>query len=787
MNLNLERISSFPRFEEGAKWERSSRFSHITITQCSEKASSSNCFLRGIYSIYECIKAFFRALCCLDRNDKTPAAVPDPNPSVSALPQVDRGRIITLQEPPLPPSLPSGLVKRSEDVQNGAGSTPLDENFRTRFEVALRSVPAPAALIAKLIQAQPSLAYTPLSTGELPIHYLARVGQMEILPILQAAGADLDSLTKEGMTPLGIALEASNIHSARRLIEAGCKKDLPFGRGAEFPIFKIFECGFDPSNLRASHDWFKLALHLIEGGADLKVRDGQNGTLFGYLFKKTIAFPHHQAIGLLKNLLLSGVELSIPLDSTPLTPYLLELIAYEMEGHPCQEQLRAFRYRMHPHLRECDSKVDLLFSAVETGNIDALRLFSDLNLEDKIGRSALSYALECATADASSRKMQPVVEFLLRAKVEVNKPMRAGSKTTPLHFAIEECLAEFIEPLMQARASLDAADDLGRIPIALAFEKAAEFQYLKRNERPGREAYGYSRGHFRNRPVLHFRMIEMLIAHFRLDRPMRTGSKMTLLHFAIEQCGGILTDFVDEAGQAGVACKRSPFMNIIMYLLPKVRAVLDDHGRYPLGVLLETMCTSRAHRLNSELIDTVMDNSRHYFITPVRQSQPDILPLHFAIRHKLTRVAEKLIASRRQIGIQNISDANETALSMACERGLFQTAARLIRAGASVNTLCKDNQGLQSTILHTAIEKFDHGFVKILLRKGVDRTITNHQGKTAFEFAQEKLEFARGEIAVLRQMEHRSPRDNQRLEQLGIECLSYQTMIDLFNEIAEEA
>lgn len=74
-----------------------------------------------------------------------------------------------------------------------------------------------------LLENDPSLAKAKDAKGETPLHHAARHGELEVIKLLLAHGADPNAKTPVGATPLHVARAFGEERAADLLVEAGAK------------------------------------------------------------------------------------------------------------------------------------------------------------------------------------------------------------------------------------------------------------------------------------------------------------------------------------------------------------------------------------------------------------------------------------------------------------------------------------------------------------------------------------------------------------------------------------
>jgi ankyrin repeat protein len=186
-----------------------------------------------------------------------------------------------------------GVIERGVDINIAQASsmTPLLAATRDSWHGR------PEAVMTLLANgADPRIAD---ADGNTPLHHAARSSDPGVAALLRDAGAEMDTLNNEGVSPLGIACAAGNWRLARFLLERGAKAEPADGQPVLLAAAGTEED--DPAGVqlllrhkarveaRDSRD--RTALHeaafaghadvcgaLLDAGADVHARDGQGRT-----------------------------------------------------------------------------------------------------------------------------------------------------------------------------------------------------------------------------------------------------------------------------------------------------------------------------------------------------------------------------------------------------------------------------------------------------------------------------------------------------------------------------
>ena len=669
------------------------------------------------------------------------------------------------------------LFVKSIDInaQNDAGQTALAIALEKGFY----------GIAKQLIEAGADISVRFGEKRQTVLHIAAKVGDKELLETL-FKHADLNALDADGMTPLGIALVHDKYLSAALLINGGCNLDLGFGTNKMIPLRYV--CGKAHTNAHFA----AIGELLIQKGAKI----GLSGDSLNVLWNFRGLVDSKNALSYL-NLLKAFLTAGAKLDFLHRQVSRCDLLFIELLMHGIEDEgVRGYLLELRQHsdaavcIRISDSKRDLLFSVIEHQEPDLIKYFTDcLDAVDILRSTPIGYALECLEVSHGSERIKfiSVIEQLMLQKA-IPFAMKEGSKDTPLHFAIENRLFDVIDLFLKEPARLKAVDDLGRVPLAVAFEMAASFEI----------SYSTLRGEAEQRKQRtcsqYFALINQLIPLSPLNVPMKNGSRQKLVHFAVENCGGEIRRQQqpnDPAGPMQDVHVQSQFFSIIKSIASHQLRwnEVDDLGRTCLGIVIENMAKSSAHCHNMVLFQYVLNESvkqrdfARAVSVPIRESSPSLFLIHFAVAKKLTRVVGELIQSGLREDLVNVGSDRGPPLSIACENKDFEMAALLVAAGASVNITCQF-KGQQSTPLHAAIACRDLPFIQTLLDRNVDLHLTDQENRTAIQFAQEHLDLVKSQLEVLRDKVERIPAEEGQLAELDGDKIILDQILMLLNQAA---
>jgi hypothetical protein len=124
-----------------------------------------------------------------------------------------------------------------------------------------------------MLEGDPSAAKAKDAKGETPLHHAARHGDLEVLKLLLAHGADPNARTPVGATPLHVARAFGEERAAKLLVTAGAKSEAPGDLSADDPevqratnlarsrldaLRELFAEHGDGTQVRVDDEWRKV-------------------------------------------------------------------------------------------------------------------------------------------------------------------------------------------------------------------------------------------------------------------------------------------------------------------------------------------------------------------------------------------------------------------------------------------------------------------------------------------------------------------------------------------------
>lgn len=328
------------------------------------------------------------------------------------------------------------------------------------------------AKVEQILQKDPS-ALTQRDQGEfreLPIHYAARSGNVEIARLLLNAGAETDAGDSDNSTALGIAAMLGQGEMVAFLIKKGAdvnhrdrKADCPlsfavYGRD-EAIIQQLLEAGADlyfrsPFGETLLHHACSRGVpgfveHLLENGADLEAKAGNGGTPLAYA-------AMGGQVEIIKMLLEHGADPS-PGQPGDVTPLLTATWRNQVEAARLLLENGAQVDRTDIHGNTA------LLGAAESCSAEMLSVLIEHGA--KVGH--LNEAGESALVKAAAGGHTDRVEVLLTADANPNRGADAGGRTA-LQLAAIGGYAEVVKRLLAGDADSKVVSPTGETVFDLA-------------------------------------------------------------------------------------------------------------------------------------------------------------------------------------------------------------------------------------------------------------------------------------------------------------------------------
>lgn len=139
-----------------------------------------------------------------------------------------------------------------------------------------------SAKVQMLLREDPKLATASDESGRTPLHFAAQTGNIGVISMLLAAGADVKAKCMYGRTPLHVATCARQVDAMKALIAAGAEVDAKDNMGKTSLIWAPYEGRPWFYDETAKKCYLEPATVLVEAGADVNAKDKLGSTPMHY-------------------------------------------------------------------------------------------------------------------------------------------------------------------------------------------------------------------------------------------------------------------------------------------------------------------------------------------------------------------------------------------------------------------------------------------------------------------------------------------------------------------------
>ena len=604
--------------------------------------------------------------------------------------------------------------------------------------------------------------------------FTPRPRALEIVKLLIAYGADINTKSDSSDRPLAIACSENLDKVAELFLELGCdanvqsndlytplhhaarhnnsrlvKTLLQYGANAEM---KTFGGELTPLHIAAKSNSLHVPQLLVEHGVELEAKNSLGRTAL-------VEAAAYGSLPIVELLIRQGsnVHTTDKCGKTPLL-HVVECVRWRdrvTEGislirtfldhgcsvHSTDEYGRSplhylpfndtgevcdlfLNYGAVVTLPDINGETPLHFAATD-GNTAAvdwlLEQGADLSSVDKENRTAL----HAAAYEGNSS----LVELLIQHGADVHLADSKGWQ--PLHFAAAGGQIRAAEALVQNGSNVAAVDNKGRTALYLAakhgFRELIEFLIHHGsdvNAKPfnGRTILGAAiESNFSNRD---WNVLEVYLENGCDLHAVDTVTGRTVLHFAATSNSVTTLDNILEQGldiEARDNNGDTPLHRAAARGTPEIVQRLVDRGADIMAV--------NNRRQNPFLVSVAVGNKEEAEILLKQGSNVQVAdidgntPLHFAV--ELPRLLKRIIKNGGDVNAVNVNGC--TPLHRAsCLAYSTNVVKFLLKAGGDIH--CRDNQG--NTPLHIAMTRIGDDVANLLIKNGSDVKACNLQGKT---------------------------------------------------------
>ena len=274
--------------------------------------------------------------------------------------------------------------------------------------------------------------------GRTPLHIAVANNNLEAVEILIKQGADPNAADKNGVTPLCEAARQNDVAIAKKLIQLGADVATKQPDGVETPLMAA---------ISAKQPYNEMVSLLLEHNADINAKD-QHG------YTPLIAAVHRGHNAICNKLLdrqadanavdFLGRNILHYIDGTLPAGTVKRLIAATKD----LDNVESFHERTALMSLIQDHKTVAATLLIEAG--------ANVNAQNKIGQTALHYALKTNHPDIAKKLLDKKADMTLR---------EAGTGVTPLHVAAQYGHSEVVEKMVKQGADIEIKDNAGCTPL----------------------------------------------------------------------------------------------------------------------------------------------------------------------------------------------------------------------------------------------------------------------------------------------------------------------------------
>ncbi|WP_422465540.1 ankyrin repeat domain-containing protein [Endozoicomonas sp. ALC013] len=518
--------------------------------------------------------------------------------------------------------------------------------------------------------------------GRTPLHCAAETGRQEAIDTLIAAGADVNARTKDGRTPLHCAAETGRQEAIDTLIAAGADVN---SRTTD---------GRTPLHCAAENGQRKAIDALIARGANVNARTEEGDTAL-----KRASDNKKLSLSMIKSFANAGFDVNAPcnyLGSTML------VCAAEACDWGFVDELMAKGADINAP-RNIKTKYTPLHFAAEQGQQEAIDALitrgANVNARTEKGDTALKKASENKKLSIS------MIKSFANAGFDVNAPCNHFGSTM-LACAAEACDWEFVDKLKAKGADINAPRNIKTkyTPLHFAAEQGQQ------------EA------------------INALITR-GADVNAQTTDGRTPLHFAAAQGQQQAIDALIANGanvnarteKGDTALKRASDNEKIDIPMIKSFANAGFDVNAPCSNSGSTMLACAAAACDWVFVDKLLDKGAD--INAPKNINTQYTPLHFAAEKGQPDAIYELIARKADVDARTKNGF--TPLHYAAAQGQPEAIDALIAAGADVNARTKNG----FTPLHYAAARGQQEAIDALIAAGADVSARTKDGVTPLKRA----------------------------------------------------
>ena len=290
----------------------------------------------------------------------------------------------------------------------------------------------------RLLREDDSLLEAKNAAGSTPLHTAAQAGQLEVVRLLVAGGADVDAGDNENTTPLAVAAIGGHLDVIEFLIAQGAD---PLAADINLAT---------PFHWTTYNGHMEVARRLIELGADIHaVKTNGSNALHGPAY-----MGHPEMVEFLVG---KGIDVNLQ-NQYGYTPLLLAAV----RGH---NEVLTFLIDAGADPAVWNDWQSPLHLAARSGNLETVKIIMSTGADPNARTEEASPAI-IGAIDSQNPEM---VAYFIDNGADPNLGWASGH--SPLHYAVRVGNREIVEILLSEGAEVNALDDDGRAPLDMAIRE----------------------------------------------------------------------------------------------------------------------------------------------------------------------------------------------------------------------------------------------------------------------------------------------------------------------------
>lgn len=407
------------------------------------------------------------------------------------------------------------------------------------------------------------------STGHTAVHYVP-TGRSDLLRLLLAAGASVDSRSSGGHSPLFLAVASGDLERTTMFLNH--KADF---QTTQTCIVKFKEESFEkartPLQLAAQQGHIEIFKLLVSGGADIHEKPESTGNLLGL----AASWGHCEIVQYLLN---AGIKIEAKNDHS------LTALHYAA----CWDQGKVIELLIYAganiEARNKDGQTPLIFTT-RKGYLEATRILLDNGAKIQARCSRGLSAFHWAAADPSDKQVE-VMKLLLERGASIARTVTSGKVDNgrlPIHYAALSGSQQGVKYLLDNGSDINAVDSRGVPPLHLAVQEGRieMAQYLIKLGANIHALNNRGLNVLHHATILNHLKVMDLFLKMGMDINIVDKNGWSVLHYAAEDNNTEMLEFLLSKGAKARTCNRlgqTPWGLAKLRNQGKACKVLEDAG-----------------------------------------------------------------------------------------------------------------------------------------------------------------------------------------------------------------